>query len=162
ARSMLSLYLRITVVGVFGFREWEEAIAQFDSAMDFAEEVVVRQGMLRGHSLRSMIALHRNDLTTAEREARAAEAEFDSSGPQWRPDWMIWARTLLLEATGRPEEALWTLLKAWELCVGAGVVAEFPVIGPDLVRLAVAVQEITLADDVTSAVEALAGDAGVA
>ena len=54
------------------------------------------------------------------------------------------------------------LTKAWDLCSGAGVVAEFPVIGPDLVRMALAGNEPILAEQVTAAVESLAGTAGIA
>jgi DNA-binding CsgD family transcriptional regulator len=106
--------------------------------------------------------VHRGDLATAEREAAAAEAEAATNGPQWRPDWMMWARALLLEAEGRPGEALNTLALAWSLCSRAGVAAEYPVIGPDLVRMAVEGGRLGLAEDVTLAVEALAASAGVA
>jgi DNA-binding CsgD family transcriptional regulator len=141
--------------------EWDEAIAQFDSAMDFAREVIVYQGQLVGHALRSLIALHRGDLALAEEEVQAAEADWDRSGPQWRPDWMLWARALLTEASGNVPAALATLRKAWELCRDAGVVAEYPVIGPDLARLALACRDRPLAEEVTVALEALAERAGV-
>ena len=68
----------------------------------------------------------------------------------------------MLEADGRGGEALRMLIKAWEICSGAGVVAEYPVIGPDLVRLALAGNEPILAEQVTAAVESLAGTAGIA
>ncbi len=162
ARWNLASYHFVSSLGRFWSGEWDEAIAQFDSAMDFAEEIVVRQGELAGHAVRSMIALHRGDLATAEREATAAEEDAVTSGPQWRPDWMMWARALLLEAQGRDGEALRMLSKAWELCSGAGVVAEYPVIGPDLVRLAVEAGERILAEEVAGAVETLAATANVA
>jgi DNA-binding CsgD family transcriptional regulator len=54
------------------------------------------------------------------------------------------------------------LTKAWEQCSGAGVVAEYPVIGPDLVRMAIAGGERLLAEEVTVAVETLAATAEVA
>ncbi|MEA2588939.1 MAG: hypothetical protein QOH66_1866, partial [Actinomycetota bacterium] len=98
ARWNLASYHFVSSLGRFWSGEWDEAIAQFDTAMDFAEEVVVRQAELAGHAVRSMIALHRGDLITAEREATAAEEDSRSSGPQWRVDWMLWARALLLEA----------------------------------------------------------------
>lgn len=162
ARWNLASYHFVSSLGRFWSGEWDEAIAQFDSAMDFAEEIVVRQGELAGHAVRSMIALHRGDLVTAEREATAAEDDSKSSGPQWRMDWMLWARALLLEAQGHHGEALQTLTKAWEVCRAAGVVAEYPVIGPDLVRMAIAGGELILAEEVTLALERLAASAGVA
>jgi DNA-binding CsgD family transcriptional regulator len=72
------------------------------------------------------------------------------------------AKALLLEAQGRPGEALLLLTKAWELCSTAGVVAEFPVIGPDLVRLALAGGEPFFAQEVTLGVESVAKAARIA
>src|SRR5207248_47700 len=124
-------------------------VALGNLAVDLAETTGIRRGTLVGHSLRSLIAVHRGDLTMAEREATAAEAEAAAYGPQWRPDWMMWARALLLEAEGRPHEALQALARAWSLCSKAGVAAEYPVIGPDLVRMAIAVDRFALAEEVT-------------
>lgn len=162
ARWNLPTYHFVSALGRFCSGEWDEALAQCDSAADFAEEVVVFQAQLVAHSLRALIALQRDDLRTCERELAAADAEGDASGPQWRPDWLLWAKALLAEAQGRPGEALATLLKAWDLCAAAGVVAEYPVIGPDLVRLAMANRESILAAQITEAVELLAATAGVA
>jgi DNA-binding CsgD family transcriptional regulator/tetratricopeptide (TPR) repeat protein len=152
----------ISAVGYFWSGEWDDAIAALALGLDLAETTGIRRGTLVGHSLRSLIAVHRGDLATAEREATAAETEAATNGPQWRPDWMMWARALLLEAEGRPEEALTTLALAWSLCSRAGVAAEYPVIGPDLVRMAVEGHRRPLAEEVTLAVEALAVSAGVA
>jgi DNA-binding CsgD family transcriptional regulator len=161
SRWNLASYHFVSAIGRFLSGEWDEAIAQFNSAMDFAEEVTIRQGELVGHSVRSMIALHRGDLLTAGTEAMLAEADAFSS-PQWRPDWMMWARALLLEAEGLEAEGLGMLTKAWELCSGAGVIAEFPVIGPDLVRMALRGREWILAEEVTGAVHSLAERVNVA
>ena len=162
ARWNLAPYHFVSALGRFWSGEWDEAIAQFDSAMDFAEEVVVRQGEVVGHAVRSMIALHRGDLATADREATAAEEDAQTSGPQWRANWMMWARALVLEAQGKGDSALRMLTKAWEQCSGAGVVAEYPVLGPDLVRMALRGGERLLAEEVTAALEALAATAEVA
>src|SRR5437667_209795 len=152
----------ISAVGFFWSGEWDDAIDALGLGLDLAETTGIRRGTLVGHSLRSLIAVHRGDLAMAEREATAAEAEAAAYGPQWRPDWMMWARALLLEAEGRPEEALTTLALAWSLCSRAGVAAEYPVIGPDLVRMAVEGGRLALAEEVTLAVEGLAASAGVA
>ena len=162
ARWNLASYHFVSAIGRFWSGEWDEAIAQFDTAMDFSEGMIVRQGQLVGHALRSMIALHRGDLATADREAAAAEADLESAGPQWRPDWMLLARALILEAGGAAPAALRLLAKAWETCEAGGAVAEYPVIGPDLVRLAVGCGESILAEEVTASLEALAARAGVA
>ncbi|HWD09464.1 MAG TPA: LuxR C-terminal-related transcriptional regulator, partial [Actinomycetota bacterium] len=162
ARWNLPSYHFVSAIGQYFSGNWDEAIAQFESAMDFAQEVVVYQGQLVGHSLRSMIALHRGDSAVAEREIASAEAEAYGIGPQWRPDWMLWAKGLKSESEGRVAEAMRTLAIAWRMCREAGVTAEYPVIGPDLVRLALASGEGGLAEEVTAALEALASQTDVA
>ncbi|GAC1369039.1 MAG: LuxR family transcriptional regulator [Actinomycetota bacterium] len=152
----------VGAIGHFWSGEWDHAIASLQSGLDLAETTGIRLGTLVGHSLRCLIALHRGDLALAGREAAAGEAAAAIAGPQWRPDWTMWARALLLEAGGRGAEALRVLTKAWGLCADAGVLAEFPVIGPDLVRLALAAGEPLKAEEVTAAVEALAATAGIA
>ena len=69
---------------------------------------------------------------------------------------------LVLEAQGRADEALGALAGAWFLCTRSGVAAGYPVIGPDLVRMAVAGNRMALAEEVTCTVEGLAASAGVA
>src|SRR5207302_1744884 len=88
---------------------------------------------------------------TADREATAAEEDAQTSGPQWRANWMMWARALVLEAQGKGDSALRMLTKAWEQCSGAGVVAEYPVLGPDLVRMALRGGERLLAEEALEA-----------
>src|SRR5260370_32679853 len=109
-----------------------------------------------------MIALHRGDLATADREATTAEEDAQTSGPQWRANWMMWARALVREAEGKDDVALRMVAKAWEQCSGAGVVAEYPVLGPALVRMALRGGERLLAEEVTVTLETLAATAGVA
>jgi DNA-binding CsgD family transcriptional regulator len=152
----------ISAVGSFWSGDWDDAIRAVGAALDLVEATGVRRGTLIGHSLRSLIALHRGDLVTAEREVAAAEGEAATTGPQGRPDWMMWARALLLEAQGQQEEALTTLAHAWFLCSRAGVAAEYPVIGPDLVRMAMNGGRVALAEEVTQAIERLAASAGMA
>jgi DNA-binding CsgD family transcriptional regulator len=152
----------ITATGSFWSGDWDGAIRALSAGRDLAEITGIRRGSIAGHSLRSLIALHRGDLAGAEREVAAAEMEAANAGLHGQPDWMIWARALLLEAQGRRDEALSALTGAWNLCTRTGVVAGYPVIGPDLVRLAIAGNDMSLADDVARAVEGLAATAGVA
>jgi len=147
----------VSAIGYFWSGEWNLAITALQMGVDLADTTGIRRGTLVGHSLRALIAVHQGDLGIAERELIAAEADAKSTGPQWRPDWMMWARALLLEADGRIGEALRTLTRAWELCREAGVVAEYPVIGPDLVRLALAARKRDLAVEVTGPIEGRLG-----
>lgn len=153
ARWILPLYQIGLIVGQFLAGNWDDAIAEFETALGLAEETGTRHGMVCNHSVRAMIALHRDDLDTAQRMTGVAEHEFAETGPQYRVDWAMWARALLLEANGSPREAYGVLAGAWDLCAGAGMLSELPVLGPDLVRLALASGRRPRAEDVTIAVE---------
>ena len=152
----------VLAIGSFWSGDWDDAVRALSAGLDLAEITGIRRGSLVGHSLRSLIALHRGDITGADREAAAAEAEAETTGPEWRPDWMMWARGLVLEAQGRPEVALGALTDAWSLCARMGVAAGYPVIGPDLVRMAVSTGGMAQAEEATRAVELLATTAGLA
>src|SRR5262249_54836671 len=102
----------ISAVGFFWSGEGGEAIDSLGLGLALAEPTGIRRGTLVGHSLRSLIAVHRGNLAMAEREVAAAEAEAATYGPQWRPDWMMWARALLLEARGRVADAVEVLARA--------------------------------------------------
>lgn len=64
--------------------------------------------------------------------------------------------SLLLEATGELAGALKTLSGDWDRCVRSGSAADHPVIGPDLVKLALAVGEAGRAREVAAAVTGVA------
>ncbi|MGH2718933.1 MAG: LuxR C-terminal-related transcriptional regulator, partial [Actinomycetota bacterium] len=151
----------ISGIGQFWSGEWDEALASLSLGFDIGDTTGVRRASVAGRSVASLISLHRGDLGAAEHEVAIAEVDYERSAPQWRADWMFWARALKIEAEGRRAEALQTLVKAWELCRDAGVVGEFPVIGPDLVRLALICGENLLAEEATAALEAMAGGSGV-
>jgi hypothetical protein len=59
----------------------------------------------------------------------------------YRADWYVRAQALLLEASGELVQALETLSDCWDQCARSGLALEYPVIGPDLVRLALAAGE---------------------
>jgi DNA-binding CsgD family transcriptional regulator len=135
---------------------WDDAITEYEAALEFAEESGTRMGLVWNHSLRAMIALHRNDLDAARAVLELAEREVDETGPQYRFYWMHWARALLLEASGETDEAFATLSSAWDLCVEMGMAYEFPQIGPDMVRLALAVDNRNRAGEVAAVVDEIA------
>jgi DNA-binding CsgD family transcriptional regulator len=61
-------------------------------------------------------------------------------------------QALLLEADGELADALATLSDDWDRCARSGRALEYPVIGPDLVRLALAAGEAGRAREVAAAV----------
>ena len=86
--------------------------------------------------------------------AGAAPGELPGAG--YRDDWLAWAQALLLEADGELTGALETLSGDWDRCARSGLAADYPVIGPDLVRLALAAGEAGRARDVAAAVTGVA------
>ena len=149
------MYHLISAVGHFWSGEWDDAIAEFEAGRELSDEIGGRIGMVAAFGLRSIIALHRGNLPVAEEMAREGEQELAATGPQYRADWLVWARALLLEAGGQVAAAHHVLSTAWDGCAAAGIVAEYPILGPDLVRLALATgnrqhAELVAADVVTA------------
>jgi DNA-binding CsgD family transcriptional regulator len=82
----------------------------------------------------------------------AALGELPAAGAGYRTDWSAWVQALLLEADGELADALATLSDDWDRCARSGRALEYPVIGPDLVRLALAAGEAGRAREVAAAV----------
>jgi DNA-binding CsgD family transcriptional regulator len=157
AKRELPLYYWAVAQGCFWAGEWDDALAECQACLELADEYGMRlHGTLFSHSIRALIALHRDDLPAAERAVAAAERELESTGPQLGFDWLLWAKALRLEATGRPEASLATLGRAWELCAELGLLHTLPVLGPDLVRLARGAGDPGRAEQAASAVEEIA------
>jgi tetratricopeptide (TPR) repeat protein len=89
--------------------EWDDAVAEFEAALELVGETGERYRLVLGHSVRSLIALRRGDLHLAEEAAAGAARELDAHGPRYRSHWANWARALLLEAGGATREAFATL-----------------------------------------------------
>jgi tetratricopeptide (TPR) repeat protein len=136
--------------------DWDDAIAEFEAAPELAEETGERYSLVLGHSVTSLIALHRGDLRRAEEAAAGATRELAAGGPRYRSHWATWARALLLEAGGATGAAFAALAGVWDRCARAGLAVDYPVLGPDLVRLALAAGEPARAEQVAAAVAEVA------
>jgi DNA-binding CsgD family transcriptional regulator len=136
---------------------WDDAIAESEACLELAADLGTRQGILLVHALRSLVALHRNDLRTAESAARAAEQELEATGQQHGLEhWVALARALLLEANGSPDAACTLLRQAWQVCVDASLITYYPDLGPELARLAMATNKPACAAEVSQALESMA------
>jgi DNA-binding CsgD family transcriptional regulator/tetratricopeptide (TPR) repeat protein len=136
--------------------EWDDAVAELEAGIGLAEETGETFGLILGHNLLSLIRLHRGDLSGAGQAAAAARALLAAAGPRNCTYGAMWARALLLEAEGRPAEAFSCLAGIWDQYARWGMAAEYPVVGPDLVRLAVAVGDAARAQQVAAAVAGVA------
>jgi DNA-binding CsgD family transcriptional regulator/tetratricopeptide (TPR) repeat protein len=141
--------------------EWDDAVVEVDASVEQAEETGERYSLVLGFSVAALIALHRGDLRRAEEEAERGAAEVTASGPRFRSHWAAWARALVHEATGALPEAFATLADCWDECARSGLVIECPVLGPDLVRLALAAGNRDRAQQVTTAVANVAAVTGM-
>jgi len=136
--------------------QWDDAVAEIEPDTWLAGvpgesyNLPLRRGVL------SLIRLHRNDLPGAREAVGAAPGELPGTGLGYRADWYSWAQALLLEADGERAGALETLSDCWDRCARSGLALEYPVIGPDLVRLTLAAGDAGRAREVAAAVTAVA------
>src|SRR5256714_4103276 len=147
--------------GCFLAGRWDDALAELATAATLAEELGTRPITVDGHALAAVIALHRGDVPATRRALTTAEEENQRLGSQ-PMDAVLWGRALLAEASAAPDQALALLRAAWELCAGAGIASQFPVLGPDLVRLSLEAGDRARAEAATAAVEAMEAHAGTA
>lgn len=141
---------------------WDDAIAGFEAGIDLAEETGERYSLVLTYSMLAVIALHRGDLRRAGELAERAGGELTVRGPRFRSHWATWVRGLLREADGDAAGAYAALAGCWDDCIRSGLAIEFPVLGPDLVRLALAVDERERAAQVAEVVSDLAAVQDVA
>jgi DNA-binding CsgD family transcriptional regulator/tetratricopeptide (TPR) repeat protein len=150
-RWPLATYQAYLAVVQFTAGAWDDAVAELAAGIDFARETGVTYALKPSHSALALIRLHRNDLSGARRAIDDATALGDRGSRLF--DYRLhWAHALLLEAEGDMPRAASLLSRGWRLCHGADMGVDYPVVGPDLVRLACTVGDTDLAQHVTAAV----------
>jgi DNA-binding CsgD family transcriptional regulator/tetratricopeptide (TPR) repeat protein len=136
--------------------EWDDAIAEVEAARGLAEETGEDHSLILGNCALALIWVHRNDLGRAGRAVDAAMDQLGERRPRYRALWAMWAHATLLEAEGKPADALALLAEAWDRCAQLGLTLDYRAFGPDLVRLALAVGEPQRAQAVATAMAAIA------
>jgi DNA-binding CsgD family transcriptional regulator len=152
----LALYQLAGAMERFIAGQWDDALAEIETAAGLADVPSGSYYLLRRRGVLSLIRLHRNDLPGAWDAVSAPPGELPDVSPGYRADWYVRAQALLLEASGELVQALETLSDCWDQCARSGLALEYPVIGPDLVRLALAGGEVSRARDVAAAVAGVA------
>jgi DNA-binding CsgD family transcriptional regulator len=104
----------------------------------------------------ALISFHRDDLNRAEAAVQAAGQDLAGRDSSYRSNWAAWPLALLQEASGQPARALKTMTAPWEESARRGISADYPVVGADLVRLAMAEGDAGLAQQVAAAVGGVA------
>jgi DNA-binding CsgD family transcriptional regulator/tetratricopeptide (TPR) repeat protein len=152
-RTHLPLWLVDLALERFTAGDWDGALADAQAGLELAEESGVVDRRVSGRVLRSLILLHRNDLPGAR---GALEAESSGTSAPHVGHWVQWARALILEAEGQPGQAYAVLADCWDRCARLGHALEYRVLGPDLVRLALASGDRARPGAVAAAVRGLA------
>jgi DNA-binding CsgD family transcriptional regulator len=154
-RPSLLMAQRGLMIGRYLGGDWDDAIAEYEAIVDLCNEIAdTSSWLIDPSSIRSLIAVHRGDVATARRVLSPSYSPSRSGGVCW-PEL---AHSLVLEASGSPETALATLTTAWEYNVALGALVALPVLGADLVRLAVAQERHldALVGDVVAGVDVVA------
>ncbi len=153
-RWPLLLYQGFLALERFITGEWDDAIAELEASFELADEI--QTVVARAHGILSLISLHRNDLSRAEEAAGAAARDLARWGPGYLTTWAAWPRALIQEAGGEIGQALATMTGAWDTCARLGLALDYPAVGADLVRLALASGDIGRARDASAAVTEVA------
>ena len=158
AKWSLPIYQWASALARFVSGDWDDASAECEACLELAEDVGTRRGVLFSHSLASIIALHRGALAPP-RTRPAAERELAAKAPAARPDleyWVLLARALVLEATGRRGRPARGCGAPGGRAPTPGTCRTTPTSGPDLVRLSLAAGQPRGAAEVTVGVQSLA------
>ncbi|HEU5386195.1 MAG TPA: BREX system ATP-binding domain-containing protein [Streptosporangiaceae bacterium] len=132
--------------------QWDDALAELESCLELAGELGEENYTVNlAHAVMALVSFHRDDLNRAAAAAQAANQELTGRGTAFAR-WTAWPRALLQEASGQPAQALETLATPLRESTRLGISAEYPVMGADLVRLAVTEGDISLARQVAAAV----------
>jgi DNA-binding CsgD family transcriptional regulator len=137
--------------------EWDDAIAELEASVGQAEETGRKYGLVYALGVLSLINFHRGDLRGAREAAAAAAGELSATDLRFHAQWATWAQALLLEADGQISDAFAILTGCWDQGESQrGLMLEYPVLGADLVRLALACGERRRAQEVAAAVAQVA------
>jgi DNA-binding CsgD family transcriptional regulator len=142
--------------GRFTAGEWDDAAAELEASLKLAEEIGEIYSLVYAYGLMARISFYRNELGPAREAAALAGRYLAGWGSGHSLAWVAWPRALLLEADGEHGQALAAMGGLWDWCAGAGMVLEYPAIGADLVRLALAHGDQGRAREVAAAVAAVA------
>ena len=130
--------------------DWDDALAELQAGLQMKEESAgIATGSLFAYALAGHIAFRRNDINAAERFISDGERDVGAGGASLGIDFLWWTRALLLEAAGDVRRAYETLAFAWDATATFRYLLSWRSTAPDLVRLALAVGELSRARAVT-------------
>jgi DNA-binding CsgD family transcriptional regulator len=149
-------YQMVRTVERFVAGEWDEAVELATANVELADETDESYTLIVTRGVHALICLHRNHIAAATDLAGTAIRQLTQTEGRYRSQWAVCASALVLEAEGRPDQAYTTLSAAWDECTHLGLLLEYRVLAPDMVRLALATGHRPAAVEATHAVAALA------
>lgn len=159
-RWPLPTYQAYLGVERFARGEWDDAVSELETSAGLIEETGVTFAAVLVHTVLALIRMHRGDLTGAARAVQAGE-EASRRGPRHLSNRTGWAKALLREAEGDSDAAYATLTGVWHRCVDSATAVDFPRLGPDLVRLALAAGDREAAERATATLSHAAAASGI-
>jgi DNA-binding CsgD family transcriptional regulator len=141
--------------GMLGFLSgtWDAAIAELAAGLLAAADIGSVSGLVWAQSIAAIIAVHSDDLVGAAAALASAEAHLHTEiQPFWH--WSLWARALLREAQGDLPGAAAIMGALVDGCALVGSVYELVELGPDMVRMSMAVDARDRALPVVASIEA--------
>lgn len=121
--------------------DWNDAVTVGETALTLADDVGTSLARAYVESMLGLIAVHRDDFSTAERRIGAAVETAAATPGQLGSDWVPWAEALLSELRGEPERALRVLRAAFDEFGSTGMLTSQARVAADLVRLALAAND---------------------
>ncbi len=107
-RWPLATYQAYLAVERFLAGAWDDAAAELEAGIEFAEETGTTYALKPSHSAQAMIRLHRNDLPGARQAVDKARRGVADRGSRLFDYRALWPRALLLEAEGDTPQAFTT------------------------------------------------------
>ena len=157
------LALYHTAAGRLGWvaGQWDDAVAEMQTSIRLGGEFGLRWATPQQWSLLAHVGLHRGDTAAADEALATAESEFAACGAAFGVEVLVWGRALVHEARGERREAASMLAAAWSAMTSAGFLTQCLWLGPDMVRLSMAVGEREMARIACADVEEAAARSGL-
>ncbi len=152
----LPIYHFVTALALWDAGEWDDLLAEVDAGIAFGAEKGSTIAQVWAYAVAGRVHLHRGQLDAARDAFDRGDAVLAAGGLQYGIDWLLLGRSLLLEATGAPDDARSTLRAGWEGAIGLQAAAALTTFGPDLSRMAAAAGDDSLARTVADRLAAIA------
>jgi DNA-binding CsgD family transcriptional regulator len=132
-----------------------------ETSIMLAEELEIGGVIPQQYAYLSHIAFQRGDPEKAQAHLNAAEQVMTAEGVHFGIQVMLWVRAVIVEAAGNTKDAFELLSSAWSM-LGNGYSSQYQTLGPDMVRIALAVGDRSQAQLAVEGVELAASNSGLA